>query len=111
MCQFRLSKDAIQEKYHLHFDGDFDDYFATEHSVLEALAIDGLLTLNPNHGEVTPIGRLLIRNIVVNLGDIVQMINATTAKLVAVLTSGTLLSDPAVRVEVGRSCDLRSGGG
>lgn len=63
MCQFRLSKDAIQEKYNLHFDGDFDDYFATEHAGLEALAMDGLLTLTPNHVEVTPIGRLLIRNI------------------------------------------------
>jgi oxygen-independent coproporphyrinogen III oxidase len=63
MCQFRLSKDAIQEKYHLHFDGDFDDYFATEHAGLEALAANGLLTLTPNHVEVTPIGRLLIRNI------------------------------------------------
>lgn len=63
MCQFRLSKDAIQEKYHLRFDGDFDDYFAAEHSGLEVLAADGLLTLTPNHVEVTPIGRLLIRNI------------------------------------------------
>jgi oxygen-independent coproporphyrinogen III oxidase len=63
MCQFRLSKDAIEEKYHLHFDGDFDDYFAHEHTGLEALAADGLLQLTPNHVEVTPIGRLLIRNI------------------------------------------------
>lgn len=45
MCQFRLSKYAIEEKYHLHFDGDFDDYFAIEHSGLEALAADGLLHL------------------------------------------------------------------
>jgi oxygen-independent coproporphyrinogen-3 oxidase len=63
MCQFRLSKDAIEEKYHLHFDGDFDDYFAQEHAGLEALAADSLLRLTPNHVEVTPIGRLLIRNI------------------------------------------------
>lgn len=63
MCQFRLSKDAIEEKYHLHFDGDFNHYFTTEHSGLEALAADGLLHLTPNHVEVTPIGRLLIRNI------------------------------------------------
>jgi oxygen-independent coproporphyrinogen-3 oxidase len=63
MCQFRLSKDAIKEKYHLHFDGSFDDYFAQEHADLEALAADGLLRLTPNHVEVTPMGRLLIRNI------------------------------------------------
>jgi wyosine [tRNA(Phe)-imidazoG37] synthetase (radical SAM superfamily) len=35
-----------------------------------------------------------------NLGEIVQMLKATTAKPVAVLTNGTLLSDPAVRADL-----------
>jgi oxygen-independent coproporphyrinogen-3 oxidase len=63
MCQFELSKPAIEEKYHLSFDQDFDEYFAAEHQELEKLAADGLVELTPNHVKVTPAGRLLIRNI------------------------------------------------
>lgn len=63
MCQFELSKAAIEEKYHLSFAPDFDDYFALERQDLEALQADGLVRLTPNHIEVTPAGRLLIRNV------------------------------------------------
>lgn len=63
MCQFQLSKDAIETKYNLSFEADFDTYFAAEHGELERLAEDGLVTLSPNRIEVTPAGRLLIRNI------------------------------------------------
>ncbi|MEM1255989.1 MAG: oxygen-independent coproporphyrinogen III oxidase [Cyanobacteria bacterium P01_H01_bin.21] len=63
MCQFELSKAAIEEKYYLNFEQDFDTYFARERRDLETLAADGLLRLTPNHIEVTPAGRLLIRNI------------------------------------------------
>lgn len=63
MCQFELSKVAIEEKYHLNFDQDFDEYFARERQDLEALAADGLVRLTPNHIEVLPAGRLLIRNV------------------------------------------------
>jgi oxygen-independent coproporphyrinogen-3 oxidase len=63
MCQFELSKAAIEEKYHLSFDQDFDDYFARERRDLQALEADGLVRLTPNHIEVLPAGRLLIRNI------------------------------------------------
>ncbi len=63
MCQFELSKDALEEKYHLSFDQDFDDYFADERSELKKLEADGLVELTPNHIKVTPTGRLLIRNI------------------------------------------------
>jgi oxygen-independent coproporphyrinogen-3 oxidase len=63
MCQFELSKAAIEEKYHLHFDGDFDTYFAPERFALKALEQDGLVELHSNHIQVTPAGRLLIRNI------------------------------------------------
>ncbi|WOD39460.1 oxygen-independent coproporphyrinogen III oxidase [Nodosilinea sp. E11] len=63
MCQFELSKAAIEEKYHLSFDQSFDDYFARERQDLQALAADGLVRLTPNHIEVLPAGRLLIRNI------------------------------------------------
>ncbi|MEG3439481.1 oxygen-independent coproporphyrinogen III oxidase [Pannus brasiliensis CCIBt3594] len=63
MCQFRLSKQALLEKYHLAFDSDFEEYFATEIPELRALEADGLLDIVPDGIEVTPAGRLLIRNI------------------------------------------------
>ncbi len=63
MCQFELSKATIEEKYHLNFEQDFDTYFACERRDLETLAVDGLVRLTPNHIEVTPAGRLLVRNI------------------------------------------------
>ena len=63
MCQFELSKAAIEAKYHLSFDQDFDEYFAQERDELKALESDGLVRLTPNHIEVTSTGRLLIRNI------------------------------------------------
>ncbi|HEY9641029.1 MAG TPA: oxygen-independent coproporphyrinogen III oxidase [Coleofasciculaceae cyanobacterium] len=63
MCQFELSKDDLEEKYHLSFDQDFDEYFLNERSALKNLEADGLLHLSHNHIQVTPVGRLLIRNI------------------------------------------------
>lgn len=63
MCQFQLSKDEFEEKYHLSFDQDFDEYFANERWDLKKLEVDGLIHLSHNHIEVTPAGRLLIRNI------------------------------------------------
>ncbi|MEB3358130.1 MAG: oxygen-independent coproporphyrinogen III oxidase [Synechococcales bacterium] len=63
MCQFELSKEAIETKYHLNFDQDFDEYFAAERQDLRVLEADGLVRLTPNHIEVTAAGRLLIRNI------------------------------------------------
>jgi oxygen-independent coproporphyrinogen-3 oxidase len=63
MCQFELSKAAIEEKYHLSFDRDFDEYFTEERQDLEALEADALVRLTPNHIQVTPVGRLLIRNV------------------------------------------------
>jgi oxygen-independent coproporphyrinogen III oxidase len=64
MCQFRLSKTALLDKYHLAFDRDFDEYFAAAIPELEELEADGLLRHLAEGIEVTPAGRLLIRNIV-----------------------------------------------
>lgn len=63
MCQFELCKNAIEEKYHLHFDLELDEYFAREIEELRLLEADGLVRLNGHKIEVTPTGRLLIRNI------------------------------------------------
>jgi oxygen-independent coproporphyrinogen-3 oxidase len=63
MCQFQLTPEDIEEKYHLGFDLDFEAYFAQEQFQLRRLEADGLIRLAPNQIEVTPAGRLLIRNI------------------------------------------------
>lgn len=59
MCQFSLDKGAIARQFNL----DFDTHFAPELAALEELAADGLLKLGRDRLEVTPVGRLLIRNI------------------------------------------------
>jgi oxygen-independent coproporphyrinogen-3 oxidase len=67
MCQFQLSAPALESKYNLSFELGFDfnfhDYFAPALPKLEALEADGLLTRFDDGIEVTPKGRLLIRNI------------------------------------------------
>ena len=59
MCHFRVVKSEIEEKYNINF----DTYFDYELKQLEDMEKDGLLTLYPDRIDVTPIGRLLIRNI------------------------------------------------
>lgn len=63
MCQFRLSQEDLEEKYHLGFDIDFNRYFSPEISELKALEADGLIKVFDDGIEVTSTGRLLIRNI------------------------------------------------
>jgi oxygen-independent coproporphyrinogen-3 oxidase len=59
MCQFSLSKSEIEAQYGLLF----DTHFAEENWQLRELETDGLLRLVGDRIEVTPAGRLLIRNI------------------------------------------------
>lgn len=63
MCQFQLSLPDLEAKYHLGFDCDFNDYFADALPKLDELEADGLIKRWGDGIEVTPIGRLLIRNI------------------------------------------------
>ncbi len=63
MCESQVSKVEIEEKYHLSFDMDFNDYFHQEIVDLKTLATDGLVQIWPDHIEVTETGRLLIRNV------------------------------------------------
>jgi oxygen-independent coproporphyrinogen-3 oxidase len=63
MCQFRLSLEELEEKYHLGLNLDFNDYFADTLPKLDRLEADGLLKRWGDGLEVTPAGRLLIRNI------------------------------------------------
>jgi oxygen-independent coproporphyrinogen-3 oxidase len=59
MCHFRLDKREIAAKHGI----DFDRHFAAELASLEPLAADGLVELGADELEVTPRGRLLVRNV------------------------------------------------
>ena len=62
MCQFKIIKSEIEERYSINFDEYFED-------ALEALVEfekDGLIKLDPEKIVVTPDGRMLIRNIAMN---------------------------------------------
>lgn len=54
MCDFRLDKSAIP---------DFDRRFASEIEQLRPMADDGLVEMDRDSIEITPLGRLLVRNI------------------------------------------------
>lgn len=59
ICHFRLDFTAIQAA----FDIDFPDYFSEELAALKPMRDDGLLSLESDGLQVSPSGRLLIRNI------------------------------------------------
>jgi oxygen-independent coproporphyrinogen-3 oxidase len=59
MCHFRLDKAAIEGRHAI----DFDSHFGAELELLAPMAAEGLLELTPRRIEVTPRGRLLVRNI------------------------------------------------
>ncbi len=61
MCHFRLVKGEIEEAHGI----DFDEYFRQEMEELKQLEDDGLIRIYPDRIDVTPAGRLLIRNIAV----------------------------------------------
>ncbi|MEJ2480914.1 MAG: oxygen-independent coproporphyrinogen III oxidase [Acidihalobacter sp.] len=59
ICHFRLDYERIERVYGIVC----TDYFAPELQALETMQSDGLLVLTRSGIEVTPAGRLLIRNI------------------------------------------------
>ena len=61
MSHFQLYKKEIEDKY----DIVFNEYFAPEMEELKELEKDGLINIYPDRIDVTPAGRLLIRNIAV----------------------------------------------
>ena len=62
MCNFVLNKAAIETQYGI----EFDAYFAEALHQLEPLQAERLIHLGDDELAVTPAGRLLIRNIVMN---------------------------------------------
>jgi oxygen-independent coproporphyrinogen III oxidase len=59
MCHFRLDKRETEGKYGI----DFDRYFADGLAQLAPLIGDGLVEASSNQIEITPLGRLLVRNV------------------------------------------------
>ncbi len=59
MCHFRLDKVALEQQFNIRFDA----YFATEMAELREYEVEGLVTLDAQAIQVTPKGRMLIRNI------------------------------------------------
>lgn len=59
ICNFKLDYQTIEQAYQL----DFASYFAEDLSLLAPLAKDGLLEIGEKGIQVSPRGRLLIRNI------------------------------------------------
>ncbi len=59
MCHFTLSKEAVEIQYLI----DFDKYFSEELAELREFEKEGLLELSDRWINVTPKGRMLIRNI------------------------------------------------
>jgi len=59
ICHFELDFADIEKRHGIQF----SDYFADDLALLEPLVKDGLVEVSENHIQVTPRGRLLIRNI------------------------------------------------
>lgn len=59
ICHFALDFEQIEQHYGI----DFTSYFAEDLKLLQPLAKDGLVDISPTGIQVTPRGRLLIRNI------------------------------------------------
>ena len=68
MCNFRIENSKFESKYHIRF----DDYFAEALVNLKSLEEDNLIVMEKNELKVTDIGRLLIRNIVMNFDKYLQ---------------------------------------
>lgn len=59
LCHLSLIKSEVEENFGI----DFDNYFSQEVKNLKELEEDGLVRLSKENIEVTPLGRLFIRNI------------------------------------------------
>ncbi len=59
ICHFALDFEPIEQRYGI----DFSSYFADDLTLLQPLTKDGLVDISPTGIQVTPRGRLLIRNV------------------------------------------------
>lgn len=68
ICHFHLLPEDIEKQY----DIDFTDYFKSELINLKKLEQDRLITITPERIQVTPSGKLLIRNICMSFDHYMQ---------------------------------------
>jgi oxygen-independent coproporphyrinogen-3 oxidase len=59
MCQFRLDKKEVERRHCINF----DRHFTAELAALQPMADDGLVELAPDRIDITPLGRMLVRNV------------------------------------------------
>lgn len=59
MCHLEIDKNAISEKFGVHF----DDYFADSFAQLKPFEDEGLVTISSSKIEIAELGKLVIRNI------------------------------------------------
>ncbi len=59
MCRAHIDFATVDREWGIRF----EEYFARELAALQPLAADGLLQMGPRRFELTPIGRLLMRNV------------------------------------------------
>ena len=59
MCDMELTKSEVENKFNI----DFDNYFSDSMRKLQEFIDDGLVEINDDKIVVTPVGRLVIRNI------------------------------------------------
>ena len=59
MCEGKIIKSQIEQ----YFDIKFDVYFKSELQALNKLAEDGLVEIEADGIEITPVGRFFLRNI------------------------------------------------
>ena len=59
ICHFQLDIAAIEQQFNLNF----TQYFNAELTALKALEQDGLIKMANKRIEITPVGRLLVRNV------------------------------------------------
>lgn len=60
MCHFGLDKREVERRYEID---SFDRCFATEIEELVPMVRDGLVDMDADRIEITPLGRLLVRNV------------------------------------------------
>lgn len=68
MCNFELDFKRIEDKYKINF----RDYFALGLSNLTEMENDELVTIKDSKIEITPMGKLLIRNIAMNFDGYIE---------------------------------------
>jgi oxygen-independent coproporphyrinogen III oxidase len=68
--------DRVERRYGV----DFDRYFAADLPKLEPMVADGLVEVSPDTIEVTPAGRLLVRNVAMSFDAYLGAPNGATAR-------------------------------